>query len=699
MIEDAHWIDPTSLEVMRVIADRIGTIPVMVVLSFRPPFNPALDDPRITHIALDRLRPDEAIAIATSVAGDRPLPAGLIERIVARTDGVPLFVEELTKMVLGSGLAEPGTGRPGAGNAEPLHELPTTLQDSLMARLDQLGPVKRVAQMAAVIGQEFRADTLLAISDLSPDSLQNALSQLLKAELIVADSNTPLARFAFHHALVKDAAYNSMLKRDRRQFHARVAAALEALDPESNPVEPELLAYHYAEADLPLPALKWWYVAAQQALQRSANVEAWRHAASAIEMLQAQPDTRERRRLERDFRLLAGSAGWAVKGFGALEVEQNFTRARELAAEVGDPAQAIVTLRGLFGCYYARGELARAYQQAESVVALAEQNASHGDLMVGHMLCGSIRYWQGQFGEARDELDTALSLYDPAEQAGRLLSSQIDPGVNARLHLGWTLWCRGFADDALATSDEGLEVARIIDQPFSLAMGLFWNAAVRLCRGEIEAVEAAVEELNSVTARYQIAYLGACAFVLKGAALIAKGQPGPGIDTINTAFTAFRSQQAGLGLPWAMSLAAEGCLRAGLTEKALEILAQALAKLHSNGEHQWEAELHRLKGACLAALPNGDGEQAEASVRRALDIARNQGARSLELRAATTLAQITARRGDKGVHLLLEGIYSSFTEGLDTADLRAAKQLLDERRDSTFDRESDREHANDLRAV
>jgi hypothetical protein len=206
-----------------------------------------------------------------------------------------------------------------------------------------------------VIGQEFRADTLLAISDLTPDSLQDALSHLLKTELIVADSAAPLARFAFNHALVRDAAYKSLLNRDRRQFHAKVAAALEAQNSAGHPVEPELLAHHYAEAGIPRQALKFWRLAAQQALQRSANVEAFHHTETAIALLQAQPDTPERRRMELDFRLLAGSAAWAVKGFGAPEVEETFTRARELAAEVGDPAQVVIALRGLFGCYYARG--------------------------------------------------------------------------------------------------------------------------------------------------------------------------------------------------------------------------------------------------------------------------------------------------------------------------------------------------------
>jgi class 3 adenylate cyclase/predicted ATPase len=675
VIEDAHWMDPTSLEVLRVIADRIATMPLLLVLSFRSQFNPSLDDASVTQLALDRLKPGDAIAIVTSVAGESSLPREWIERIVEKTDGIPLFVEELTKMLIGSGVAQPAAER---ASGELRHELPKTLQDSLMARLDQLGPLKRVAQMAAVIGQQFHADTLRVVSELEAEALQEALSDLVKTELILADSSMPLARFAFNHALVRDAAYESLLKRDRRQLHAKVAAAFEAHNPSVNPAAPELLAHHYTEAGLIPPALKYWGAAAHQALQRSANLEALRHASRGLEILAAQPDGPDRRRAELGFRLLAGLSYWGVKGFAAPEVEENFTRAHELATEVGDIAQRIMSLRGLFGCHYVRGELDHAFAQAQRVAELARLTRNDDDRMVTHMMCGTIRFWQGAFLEARTELETGLALYDPQRHAAKLLSSQIDPSVNTRAHLGWTLWSLGYPDQALAVVEQGLATARRIAQPISLAQALFWTAAVRLCRCDVEAVDAIAEELSAVAAKFPVPYFGACASVLKGAVLVANGENALGLTRIQQAFAAFGTQQASLGIPWALSIAASGHLRNGAAAEALDVVARALAIVEKHGERQWEAELHRLKGACLAT-DDARKTEAAACLNRALEVARRQGARGLELRAATTLANvIDPQAKDEDVRQLLGRIYAQFTEGLDTADLRAAKRLLDE---------------------
>lgn len=673
VIEDAHWIDPTSLEILRVIAARIESMPVLLVISFRPSFDPALGHAPVTKIALDRLKPGDAIAIVTSVAGESSLPREWIERIVEKTDGIPLFVEELTKMLIGSGVTEPAAGR---ASGELRHELPKTLQDSLMARLDQLGPVKRVAQMAAVIGQQFHADVLRAVSELSRDALQEALSHLVKTELILADSTMPLAMFAFNHALVRDAAYESLLKRDRRLLHAKVAVALESHNRVVNPAAPELLAHHYTEAELIPAALKYWGAAAHQALQRSANLEALRHASRGLEILAAQPDGTNRRGAELGFRLLAGLSYWGVKGFAAPEVEENFTRAHELATEVGDVAQRIMSLRGLFGCHYVRGELDHAYAQAARVAELAQETRNDDDRMVTHMMCGTIRFWQGAFVEARTELETGLVLYDPQRHAGKLLSSQIDPSVNTRAHLGWTLWSLGHPDQALAVAEEGLATARRIAQPISLAQALFWTAAVRLCRGDVDAVDAIAEELSAVAAKFPVPYFGACASVLKGAVLITNDETALGLTRIQQAFGAFGTQHASLGIPWALSIAAGGHLRNGAPAEALDLIARALAIVGKHGERQWEAELYRLKGACLAAHGAGQGE-AVACLNRALEVARRQGARGLELRAATTFAKLVdPQAGNEEVRQLLDGIYAQFAEGLETADLRAAKRIL-----------------------
>lgn len=674
--DDVHWADPTSLEYMRGVTERIRTLPILMVISFRSQFDPEVVSAH-THLALDRLDPQEAGAIVAEVTRGTSLPPELVERIVQRTDGIPLFVEELTKMVLGSDAVTPNPQNGLATSSAPRTELPATLHDLLMARLDQLPAVKLVAQMAAVIGREFLYDTLLEVSDLPAERVHAALARLLDAGLIFADTGAPDARFIFKHALVRDVAYDSLFRRDQRMLHGRVASSLEARFSRASAVDPELLAHHYTAAGLTGLALKYWQLAAQRAFQRFADVEVLAHTSKALELLAGLPDTAERRRQELGVWLLIGGASWAVKGFAAPEVEKSFTRANELAEGLGDIAQVIVASRGLFGCHYVRGELGRAYVHAERVTALAQESQNTDDMMVGRMLQGSVRFWQGEFHDARNELEAALSLYSPERQAMKLLSSQIDPAVNARLHLGWTLWSLGFPDSGLAVSEEGLASARRIGQPFSLAMALFLNSAVKLCRGEVAAVAALADELNHVTAKYQIASLSACAIVTEGAVLIAGGTPEAGVAKIKQAFAALRSQQARLGVPWAMSIAADGCLRAGMAKQAHDLSAMALASVQQNGERQWEADLHRLKGQCLAAMPGADPAEAEACVRRALDVARQQGARSLELRAATTLAWMHDARDNIDVHLLLEDIYSRFTEGFDTADVLEAKRLLD----------------------
>ncbi len=687
MVDDAHWADPTSLEFMRGVAERVPALPALMIISFRSPYRHDLDIPHI-RFDLDRFEAAESAALVVRIAGKQPLSSELVRRIVAKTDGNPLFVEEMTKVVLGTAAGE--QARRPATNGGHREELPATLHDSLMARLDQFAPVKRLAQTAAVIGREFLYDTLLAVSGIAADRLDIALSQLAEAELIYADAPAPDRQFIFKHALVRDAAYESLLKRDRRRLHGKVADALEAQFSRSAAVDPELLAHHYTEAGLTKPAVHYWELAAHRAFQRFSNLEALAHASRALDLIALLPDDEARQRLELNLRILAGGSCWAVKGFGSRDVEQSFARALELAETLGDTEQTIIAQRGLFGCHYIRGELSHADEHAEGVMALALKSGSADDLMVGHMMRGSLQFWRGEFQQARSELNSALPLYDPTRQATKLLSSQIDPAVNVRVHLGWTLWCLGYPDRALVVSEDGVAAARRIAQPLSLAMALFWNAAVKLCRGEVAAAEMAAEELGTVTSKHHIAYLGACAAVLKAAVLIASGEPSRGVVSIQQAFAAFRSQQSGLGVPWTLSLAATGHLRNGKYRDALNLIAAGLEIAKRTGERQWEAELLRLKGECLACLPDTDPCDAEACVRQALDLARRQNARSLELRAASTLAGILkAGKRRLEARTILEDVCSRFCEGHETSDLREAKRLLDESQDlEPFEREA-----------
>jgi tetratricopeptide (TPR) repeat protein len=594
----------------------------------------------------------------------------VVTQILKKTDGIPLFIEEVTKMVIGS--AEPGE----QVSAETLTDLklPATLQDLLAARLDQLAPEKHVAQCAAVIGREFRRDILAAVSSLPPSALDSALSRLVEAGLIFDQES---GRYLFKHAMVRDAAYESLLRRDRRRLHAAVAAAIERLSPAQTRQEPELLAHHYTEAGLVPEALKYWGIAALRAIQRSANLEAIAHTEKALGLLTALPDTRERRVHELGLRFLSGGALWAAKGFASPEVEQTFLRAQELASEVGDAAQSVVALRGLFGCYYARGELSRALAQGEAVKEVARRSGSAGDLTVGHMEVGSILFWRSEFDAARHELEAAISLYNPIEQRAKLLSTQIDPGANARYHLSWTLWTLGLPDQALATVDRAVEAGREISQPLTLAMALFWRAVVKLCRGDVAAAAADIAELRRTTTEFHIRFLGATTTVLEGALLIEQDQPQAGIERITQAFAEFARQKAGLGRPWTYSLVAGACLRSGLIEQGLAAIEAGFAAASEYGEAHWDAELHRLKGELLRARPGTDPGEAALCVREAIATARRQGAHSLELRAAASLCRMLRGSGEaQGALAQLAAVLGGFREGFATRDLVEAARLV-----------------------
>jgi class 3 adenylate cyclase/tetratricopeptide (TPR) repeat protein len=656
VMEDAHWIDPSSLELLELAVSSLERLPVLLVITSRTDLGVRWR-PRaaISAIALERLSPDESLALIAKVDNAGRLDRALAARIAANADGVPLFIEELTRTALEQ---QPTPGGRGG--------LPATLRDSLLLRLDQLASARPVAQIAAVIGREFSIDLLAAVSGIAETELRQRLVQLGDRGFVFPTGKSDGRSWAFKHGLVREAAYESLLKQDRRQLHARVAAALEAGRPADNIGQAEMLAHHHTEAGAVEPALRNWGLAAQQAYRRSANLEVIGHAGRALALLEGVPASPQRDRNELQLQLLLGGACWATKGFASLEVERAFTRAIELSIDGTPGASPVEVLRGLYGCYYARGELASAWRQAERVAEAARRIGGRGDRMVMHLLFGQLHFWRGEFTDARRELEAALAHYDPGEQQLRPMSMQIDPAVNARMHLGWTLWALGFPDRALAAVETATADARRPDQPFSLAMALFWEAAVKGCCGLLEQSRAVTAELRSVTAEHEIAYLGACATVLEGGGLIAAGDVDAGMIRLRRAFVEFGRQQAGLGWPWALSLAISGCVRSGRTADGLAMLREAAAAMERNGERMWEAEIHRLEADLLA----GDAAGAVEALNRASAVARRQGALSLELRAAASLARL---RGDTTA---LADLVGRFSEGFETADLRAARALL-----------------------
>jgi class 3 adenylate cyclase/tetratricopeptide (TPR) repeat protein len=668
IVEDAQWLDPTSIEFLDLLAARIGDAAVLIVIAERPRQEKTEEPDTIDLVALSA---EEGREMASVLAGDRDI-SPVLDRILERTDGVPLFIEELTHSVLGSDV-DAGVQPDHATAGLPVEDaIPMTLQDLLVARLDQLGPAKAVAQLASVIGREFTADLLSSIADDAGESLDPALDRLTTSGLVLRQRGG----FLFRHALIQDAAYQSLLRSRRRELHARIAAVLERDSARQGAGQLELLAHHYELARLDRRALECWLRAGQSALERSANVEAREHFGRAL-AARARVSGEDLDQLELDCLIGLGAARRAVEGFASRGVEESFSRARALAERgVGSTAQLMDALRGLFACYYTRSDFRRAKEQAECVLDGARRSASY--LMMGNWMLGSVLFWQGEFDAARHRLEAALSLYDPARQRSQTLDAQIDLQANATLHLGWTLWFLGHADQARARADEAIALSRRLGQPFALAMALFWACATRVCCGDRAAVESLTAELRDVTTKYHIAYLRTACTALEAHLAVTRGDFASGLDNVRRALEEFRRQSAGLGWTFAMSLPAAACAQLGQTEDGLALIHEAFGVAERHGDHFWEAELHRIKGDLVFA-GTGDAAAADACYRSAAALARRQGARSLELRALTSLVRLARRQGqeENAVRLQLQSLCDSFLEGDDTDDLRNARRELE----------------------
>ncbi|HQR52868.1 MAG TPA: adenylate/guanylate cyclase domain-containing protein [Burkholderiales bacterium] len=670
LFEDAHWIDPTSSELLDLLVESARGLPVLAVITCRTAGTFTwLGLPHTGALALDRLSRAQSVHMVRRLPGAARLPGDVIEHIVIKTDGVPLFIEEFTKTVSTSDAV-----RNLDVSSRLLHsEVPSTLHDSLMARLDRLGEAKEVAQIGAVVGREFPREMVAALSTLGERELGEALDRLISSEVV--SGGVQPAAFVFKHALVQDAAYASLLRSKRQDLHRRVAEIIEASQPERVRAEPEVVAHHYTQAGQVLPAAKYWAAGALRALDRAAHVEALRHSAKGLELVGALADGSDRQRLELDLLILQGAAYRAAKGFAASEVERCFDEALVLSERLDDVPRLIEVRRGLFSCFYARGALAVAREQGEHVVALGQRLGDAGAQMLGYWMLGCMSSWQGEFETARRALEDAIALYDPTAQKAKALAVQIDPGVNAMCHLSWVLWVLGYPERGVDMGDRAVRAARALGQPFALGMALFFACTTRACCGEYTAAGRLLHELFTLAGEHGLGYLESCARVLKAQELIARDQCAAAIEQVQRAFAEFRTQEAGVGLPWAMSIVASGYARLGRVEEGLATVGAAFQAMERNGEHHWEAELWRLRGELR--LAQAHDEEGAACLQRAVEVARGQGARSLELRATMSLARLLDRRGETArAAQTLAQIRGWFSEGFESADLRDAATLL-----------------------
>jgi class 3 adenylate cyclase/predicted ATPase len=679
--EDLHWADPTTLEMLGLVIEQAPTVPMLHVLTSRPTFSPPWP-PRshLTSLVLNRLERGQVEALIVERVGGKALPTEVVQHIVTKTDGVPLYVEELTKMLLASPVLREETG-PHYVLTSPLRTMaiPDTLQDALMARLDQLPAAKEVAQLAAVLGREFTYDLVQRIAPQDQDTLQAGLGQLVAAELLYQRGRPPRARYVFKHALIQDAAYASLLKSARQPIHQRTAQVLEAQFPEIVATQPELLAHHLTEAGRPAEAVGYWQRAGERAVARSAHLEAISHLTTGLAVLQTLPETAERIQQELLLQIALGPALMITKGFAAPEVEHAYGRARALCQRVGETPQLFFVLRGLWQFYNGRGAYQTARELGEQCLQLAEQGHDTGRLMEAHHTLWTTGLLLGELSFAQTHLDQGLALYDLQQHRALAVRYGHDPGVCCRGVAAMTLWLRGYPDQALRQQQAAHTLAREVAHPSSLAIARMLAAIAHQLRGETDAAHEQAEALIALATEQDFALFLAMGGILRGGTRSALGQPEERIDQIRRDLAAMRATGSALWEPYFLALLADVYAQAGHVETGLTTLTEALAAVQATGERWAEAELYRLRGSLLLRQPGTSQAEVENWLQRAVDVARRQEAKSLELRAAMSMSRLWRLQGKRQTaHDLLAEVHAWFTEGFDTADLHEAKALLED---------------------
>ena len=677
VFEDAHWIDPTSRELLDLIIERIRSLPVLLIVTFRPEFLPPwIGQPQVTIMALNRLDQRDRTALVEHIAGGKALPNDVVTQIADRTDGVPLFVEELTKSVLESGLLREESDRYVLDGALPPFAIPSSLQDSLLARLDRLHSLRLVAQIGAAIGREFSYRLLRAVSRLSDAELGTALDRLVASQLIFQRGTPPDAVYAFKHALIQDSAYGSLLRGSRRQLHAQIAEALETHFPQFMHNQPELLARHYAEAGLITKSVACWSEAGHRSVSRSAMAEAAAQFRQALDQLMLLPVNPERQRKELELWSALGAILNAVKGAAAPETGEAYTRARQLWEQLDFPSEFLQVPFGQSRYHLYRGEFDLAQPLAEDLLRMSRNRNDSGALILGHFSAGRNLMFAGRFASARSHLEEVLAIYDPVCQPQLVHQAGTHPHVNSKAYLGIVLFCAGFPGEALEQSSSSIAEARRLAHPPSLAASLSLGAMLLALDGNKSLLRQRADELAAVATEQSFPYWRAQGGAYHGWVKVKAGDVAEGMSLLRSGLTAFRGTGAVMWTTYYTALLARAYEIAGQIEDGLTVSNDALQIVEGTGERWFAAELNRYKGQLL--LRQGHVEAAEELYRKALSIAEEQGAKLWELRAAVSLARLRRKQARHAeAHDLLAPVYGWFTEDFERPDLQRAKALLE----------------------
>jgi predicted ATPase/class 3 adenylate cyclase len=677
LYEDVHWADPTSLEALDLLIDRVRSFPLLVVLTHRPEFQSRWGaHGHVAGLNLSKLTRAQSSIMVSDLTGRKALPAELVQQILAKTDGVPLFVEELTKSILESSeLKETADRYEYAGTTRSV-TIPATLRDSLMARLDRYMPVKEIAQIAATIGREFSYELIAAVVPRAKVELDDSLKRLTASGLAFCRGSPPEATYTFKHALVRDAAYDSLLKSRRQDLHRKIVRVIEERFPNVKVTEPEVLAHHLTAAGLADAAILLWRAAGELSMRRVALMEAVSHLTRGLEVISTLPPSSERDANELELCTLLGGALIATRGFAAPEVEQTYNRARVLCRQMGDTPKIFPILFGLFSFYLVQANLPATREVVKQLWQLARSAQDSAMLLVAHRAMATTFHFDGEFVRAQEHGAEGIVLYDPRQHSSLALLYGEHPSVACQCFAAHDLWYLGYPDRALVSIQNAVALARQLAHPFMLVHALDFAAWLYLYRREVQQTREQAQADVVLATEHKIAFFLAHGTIFLGWALVEEGQTTEGIAQMRRGLAAYRATGAQCERPYLLALLAEAYAKVGQPGEGLLVLSEALSEINE-GWRYGEAELYRLKGELLLGLSADNHAEAETCFQKALEIARRQQARSLELRAAMSLGRLWQRQGKRaGAHELLAAIYGWFSEGFETADLREAKALL-----------------------
>jgi class 3 adenylate cyclase/predicted ATPase len=631
IVEDIHWMDPTSSELLEQLCQRAKEWRVLVVLSFRPEYRLPQHEGSAA-INLNRLETAQVASLIDSLAPDRTLPVRVTEQIIAKTDGVPLFVEEVTKTILDDRAIKKGQN---IGEISWSPVVPDTLHDSLMARLDQLGPTKVVAQIAATIGREFAFNLLAALTPLSQGELRRAIDHLQGSGLLFRRDGDIVETYFFKHALVQDAAYASLLRDDRRKLHLRIAEALSTKFHHVSESSPEIIAYHYTEARETKPAVLYWLKAGQHAIERTAFVEAITHFQTALKLLSELPECQERDGLELQLQQAHASAAIAARGFGAAETKLAFNRALQLCEKLESAPQAFAILYGLASFHLMRGEFEEGYSVAQDLLQRAKRQNDPTGVLIGHRVVGMSLFMLGELKDARRELQRASELYDPERHAQLAVIFSQDLRATAQVYLGMSCILLGDVEVGLTHSREALAYAEQLRHPHTICYILPFLAGAYLYAGMPRTALPLAERTITLSAEYGFPQWLAAGLMVRGWSRVDLGDVQRGLTDIRESIGGLQTTGTIILMQFAQFLLARALMAASQLTPALELVDRILSEIRQSGGRWYEAEVHRLKGDLLERAGRSGFDF---YYKTAIAVARRQGVR-LWIRATSASTQ------------------------------------------------------------